>query len=67
MIYKRIPPFHIFLVMQDIIVCHNIYLKNVILKTIFQNFEIKILNSDFLLDIEANKVKLLGDVLCSLF
>ena len=34
------------------------------LKTIFQNFHINFLNSDFLVDNESNVTKSIGNVLC---
>ena len=34
------------------------------LKTIFQNFHIKFLNSDFSVNNESNVTKLIGQVLC---
>ena len=37
------------------------------MKTIFQNFHIRVLNSDFLVCNALNVTKLLWDVLCSLF
>ena len=40
-------------------------IKDMTLKTIFQNFHIKFLNSDFSVDNESNVTKLIGQVLCS--
>ena len=42
-------------------------MRNVKLKTIFQNFHIKFLNSDVSVHNESNVTKLIGHVLCIRF
>ena len=39
-------------------------IRDMTLKTIFQNFHIKFLNSDFSVDNESNVTNLIGQVLC---
>ena len=65
MIYQKIALFHIHFMIQCITACYKICLRDITLKTKFQNFHIKFLNSDFSVSNALNITKFLGDALCS--
>ena len=65
MIYQKIALFHIHFIIQCITACYKICLRDITLKTKFQNFHIKFLNSDFSVSNALNINKFLGDALCS--
>ena len=44
--------------------CYKIIIRDMTLETIFQNFLINFLNSDFSVNNESNLTKLIGHVLC---
>ena len=50
--------------MQCITACYKICLRDITLKTKFQNVHIKFLNSDFSVSNALNITKFLGDALC---
>ena len=50
---------------QGITACYKIRHRDITLKTEFQNFYIKFLNSDFLVSNPLNVTKFLGNALCS--
>ena len=52
---------------QCITACYKICLKDITLKTKFQNFHIKFLNSDFSVSNALDITKFLGDAPCSIF
>ena len=47
MIYQKIALFHIYLMIQCITACYKIHHRDITLKTTFQKFYIKFLNSNF--------------------
>ena len=65
MIYQKLALFHIYLMKKCITACYKIRHRDSILKTKFQNFHIKFLNSDFSVSNALNATKSLGDALCS--
>ena len=65
MIYQKIALFHIHSMIQCITSCFKIRLRDITLKTKFQIFHIKFLNSDFSVGNALNITKFIGDALCS--
>ena len=65
MIYQKIALFYIHLMIQCITASYKIRYRDSTLKTKFQDFHIKFLNSDFSVSNALNATKSLGDALCS--